>query len=214
MSENIINEVSFVNEEIKEPAEVVLDVKGLTKVFGTNHVLKGVDVEVHKGEVIVVLGPSGCGKSTFLRCLNCLEDPSGGEIIFDGENLADMKVNINKHRRKIGMVFQNFNLFNNKTVLKNIMLAPYTIYKGEVRRAKNAEIKDLKSKMQKQLECGHTKQARILEEQIKDPRCVWWHSPALLTQRRLQSDCPPLLFRLVRTRQHRLQLRRFSKTHA
>ena len=168
MSENIINEVSLVNEEIKEPAEVVLDVKDLTKVFGTNHVLNGVDVEVRKGEVIVVLGPSGCGKSTFLRCLNCLEDPSGGEIIFDGENIADMKVDINKHRRKIGMVFQNFNLFNNKTVLQNIMLAPYTIYKGEVRRAKNAEIKELKAKMQKQLECGHTKQAKILEEQIKE----------------------------------------------
>ena len=124
MTEEIMKEP--LEMEQAQESDVILNVKGLKKAFGHNHVLNGVDVEVHKGEVIVVLGPSGCGKSTFLRCLNCLEDPTGGEIIFDGENLADMKVNINKHRRKIGMVFQNFNLFNNKTVLKNIMLAPYS----------------------------------------------------------------------------------------
>lgn len=104
--------------------ETILNVKGLKKSFGDNEVLKGVDLQVHKGEVIVIIGPSGCGKSTFLRCLNCLEDPTGGEIIFDGENLVDMKVDINKHRQKIGMVFQHFNLFNNKNILDNITLAP------------------------------------------------------------------------------------------
>ena len=166
MTEEIMKEP--LEMEQAQESDVILNVKGLKKAFGHNHVLNGVDVEVHKGEVIVVLGPSGCGKSTFLRCLNCLEDPTGGEIIFDGENLADMKVNINKHRRKIGMVFQNFNLFNNKTVLKNIMLAPYTIYKGEVKRAKNAEIKELTAKMNKEAECGHAKQARILQEKINE----------------------------------------------
>ena len=103
---------------------VVVSVKGLTKRFGNNSVLNGIDLDIHNGEQIAIIGPSGCGKSTFLRCLNCMEDPSGGEIIFDGVDIADMSVDINVHREKIGMVFQQFNLFNNKTVLENITLAP------------------------------------------------------------------------------------------
>ena len=102
----------------------LIEVRGLCKNFGTLSVLKGIDHNIYKGEKVAVLGPSGSGKSTFLRCLNCMEDPTGGEIIFGGENLADMKVDINKHRENIGMVFQQFNLFNNKTVIDNIMLAP------------------------------------------------------------------------------------------
>ena len=116
--------------------EVLLSVAGLKKSFGDNEVLKGIDIDVHKGEVIAVIGPSGCGKSTFLRCLNCMEDPTGGSIMFEGENLADMKVDINVHRQKIGMVFQQFNLFNNKTVLQNIMLAPVTIGKKQLSKTK------------------------------------------------------------------------------
>ena len=102
----------------------LIEVRGLCKNFGTLSVLKGIDHNIYKGEKVAVIGPSGSGKSTFLRCLNCMEDPTGGEIIFGGENLADMKVDINKHRENIGMVFQQFNLFNNKTVIDNIMLAP------------------------------------------------------------------------------------------
>lgn len=104
--------------------ETILSIKNLTKSFGSNEVLKGIDLDVRKGEVLVIVGPSGCGKSTFLRCINCMEDPDGGEIIFEGENLADMKVDINIRRRHIGMVFQHFNLFNNKTVIENVVLAP------------------------------------------------------------------------------------------
>ena len=104
--------------------ETILSIKNLTKSFGGNEVLKGIDLDVRKGEVLVVVGPSGFGKSTFLRCINCMEDPDDGEIIFEGENLADMKVDINIHRRHIGMVFQHFNLFNNKTVIENVVLAP------------------------------------------------------------------------------------------
>lgn len=104
--------------------ETILSIQNLQKSFGDNQVLKGVDLEVKKGEVVVVIGPSGCGKSTFLRCINCMEDPTGGSIYFEGEDLADMKVDINKHRQHIGMVFQHFNLFNNKTVVENITLAP------------------------------------------------------------------------------------------
>ena len=115
---------------------ILLSVNGLKKSFGNNEVLKGIDIDVHKGEVIAVIGPSGCGKSTFLRCLNCMEDPTGGTIMFEGENLADMKVDINVHRQKIGMVFQQFNLFNNKTVLQNITLAPVTIGKKQLAKTK------------------------------------------------------------------------------
>ena len=146
--------------------EVVLDVCGLTKSFGGNEVLKGVDLKVHKGEVIAILGPSGCGKSTFLRCLNCLEDPSGGAIIFDGENLADFKVNINKHRQKIGMVFQQFNLFNNKTVIQNIMLAPYMLYKGRENKKKSQEIKKLKSELKNAQQSNDAVRVSELEKAI------------------------------------------------
>ena len=103
---------------------VILSIRGLKKSFGELDVLKGVDLDIEKGEKIVLLGPSGCGKSTLLRCINCMEDPTGGSIYFRGEDIADMKVDINKHREHIGMVFQQFNLFNNKTVIENIMLAP------------------------------------------------------------------------------------------
>lgn len=116
--------------------EPLIIVQGLRKSFNGVEVLKGIEVTVHKGEVIAVIGPSGCGKSTFLRCLNCLEDPTGGAIYFENENIADMTVDINVHREKIGMVFQQFNLFNNKTVLENIMLAPVHLQIKRLKRLK------------------------------------------------------------------------------
>ena len=106
----------------------LIEVKNLTKSFGELKVLDNISTNIYQGEKVVVIGPSGSGKSTFLRCLNCLEDATAGEIIFEDENIADPKVNINIHRQNMGMVFQQFNLFNNKTVLQNIMLAPITIY--------------------------------------------------------------------------------------
>ncbi len=107
----------------------MITVKNLCKEFknpdGTiNTVLSGIDYEINKGEKIVIVGPSGSGKSTFLRCLNLLEFPTSGQIIFDGEDITAPKVNINKVRERMGMVFQNFNLFNNLTVMNNIILAP------------------------------------------------------------------------------------------
>ena len=102
----------------------LISVRGLEKSFAGLKVLNGIDIDIKNGEIIAVIGPSGCGKSTFLRCLNCMEDPTGGSIFFDGEDIADVKVDINKHRENIGMVFQQFNLFNNKTVIDNITLAP------------------------------------------------------------------------------------------
>lgn len=114
----------------------MIDVINLEKHFGDTKVLRGINVTIEKGDIVVVIGPSGSGKSTFLRCLNCMEDPTGGQIIFNGVDIADMKVDINVHRRHMGMVFQHFNLFNNKTVVQNIMLAPVHIQCQELKKAK------------------------------------------------------------------------------
>ena len=115
---------------------VMIETKGLTKRYGSLLVLNAIDEVIREGEKVAIIGPSGSGKSTFLRCLNCMEDPTDGSIFFDGEDLADYKVNINTHREKIGMVFQQFNLFNNKTVIENIMLAPVYVGLRNLRRAK------------------------------------------------------------------------------
>lgn len=102
-------------------------VKDLHKSFGENNVLKGINEHIRKGEVVVVIGPSGSGKSTFLRCINLLEEPTSGEIIFEGKSITDKKVNINKIREKMGMVFQQFNLFPHKTVKENITISPIKV---------------------------------------------------------------------------------------
>ena len=125
---------------------VILSIRGLKKSFGELEVLKGIDLDVKHGEKIVLLGPSGCGKSTLLRCINCMEDPTGGSIFFRGEDIADMKVDINKHREHIGMVFQQFNLFNNKTVIENIMLAPVYVGMRELRKNKKNKTENKKTK--------------------------------------------------------------------
>ena len=117
----------------------MIDVINLKKDFNGNHVLNGINVTINKGDIVCVIGPSGSGKSTFLRCLNCMEDPSSGQIIFNGVDIADMSVDINIHRRKMGMVFQHFNLFNNKTVIENIMLAPVHIRCQELKKTKKSE---------------------------------------------------------------------------
>lgn len=114
----------------------MIEITNLTKKYGDLQVLKGITTTIRDGEQVAVIGPSGGGKSTFLRCLNCLEDPSSGSIVFEGQDLADRRVNINKSREHIGMVFQQFNLFNNKTVLQNIMLAPVHVRTQELRRRK------------------------------------------------------------------------------
>ena len=114
----------------------MIKIKNLCKSFGKNLVLNNITETINQGDKVVVIGPSGSGKSTFLRCLNCMEDPTSGSIIFDGEDLADLKVDINKHRQNIGMVFQQFNLFNNKTVIENITLAPVHLKKMTPAQAK------------------------------------------------------------------------------
>ncbi len=108
----------------------MIDVINLRKSFGDMEVLKGIDITINKGDIVAVIGPSGSGKSTFLRCLNCMEDPSGGSIVFKGVDIADMSVDINVHRRHMGMVFQN------KTVLQNIMMAPVYLRCQDLKKIK------------------------------------------------------------------------------
>ncbi|CAM3061857.1 ATP-binding cassette domain-containing protein [Lactococcus hircilactis] len=104
--------------------DYLIEIKNLHKNFGKNEVLKGLDIQIKKGEVVVMIGPSGSGKSTFLRTMNLLESPTKGEVYFEGTNIADKSVDVFKHREKMGMVFQQFNLFPNMTVLDNLTLAP------------------------------------------------------------------------------------------
>ena len=112
-----------------ENKEIVISTRALRKDFEKLHVLKGIDIDIHKGDVLCVIGASGSGKSTFLRCLNLLEEPTGGSIYFNGTDLTNSKVDLNLHRQKMGMVFQQFNLFPHLTILKNLTLAPMMLKK-------------------------------------------------------------------------------------
>ncbi|MBS6222120.1 amino acid ABC transporter ATP-binding protein [[Clostridium] symbiosum] len=116
----------------------MIQVKNLQKSFGANTVLDGVTVDIYKGDVVCVIGASGSGKSTFLRCLNLLEEPTGGQILFEGTDITDKKTDINKHRQKMGMVFQQFNLFPHMTILENLTLAPMKL-QGKKREETEAE---------------------------------------------------------------------------
>ncbi|MDY4593330.1 MAG: ATP-binding cassette domain-containing protein [Eubacteriales bacterium] len=133
----------------------MIEVKDLHKKFGDLHVLKGINETIKKGEKVSIVGPSGSGKSTFLRCLNLMEEPSGGEIYFEGKLLNDKHTDINKHRQKMGMVFQHFNLFNNLTIIDNIMLAPVKIGVKNLRKERKAKVKAL------------SKQIKALQEEKK-----------------------------------------------
>lgn len=124
--------------------EVLIEIKDLKKSYGDHVVLDGINTTIKKGEVIAIVGPSGCGKSTFLRSLNKLERPEAGEVIFEGTDILDKKTNVNKVRQKIGMVFQQFNLFPNKTVLQNIMLAPMKLKGVSAEDSKNRAMELLK----------------------------------------------------------------------
>lgn len=163
----------------------MLSAINLTKKFGDLLVLDDITETIEEGERVVIVGPSGGGKSTFLRCLNCLEDPTAGKIMFDGVDLADLKVDINEQREKMGMVFQQFNLFNNMTVKQNITLAPVQIGIKNMRKTKrkNAFVPLYNKWFEK---CGQKynekvdkkivllqKQLEELKEQLKPIVCAW-----------------------------------------
>ena len=121
--------------------ETLIKVENLQKSFEKVEVLKGVNIDIKKGEVVVIIGPSGCGKSTFLRTLNLLEEPTGGHIYFEGNDITSKSSNINLHRQKIGMVFQQFNLFPHMTILKNMTLAPIKLLKKSKEDAEKEALK-------------------------------------------------------------------------
>ncbi len=161
--------------EIKQSAstddQVMLKIDNLTKSFGNNQVLKGISTDVCKGEKVVIIGPSGSGKSTLLRCLNLMETPTSGAVYFNGEQLNAKNTDINAHRQHMGMVFQHFNLFNNLTVIENIMLAPVKIGLKQLRKQK-AELLKLKIKQlfgkDKDKEVKVTLNKRVIYKQAMD----------------------------------------------
>ncbi|GGO07071.1 amino acid ABC transporter ATP-binding protein [Saccharibacillus kuerlensis] len=163
----------------------MITVKNLQKSFGKNQVLRGIDAEIKKGEVVVVIGPSGSGKSTFLRCLNRLEDVTGGEILFEGQPITDKKHNIDKTREKMGMVFQQFNLFPHKTVLENITLAPIRLLglsKSEAEKRaesllQSVGLSDKKNAYPAQLSGGQKQRIAIVRALAMQPHVMLFDEP-------------------------------------
>ena len=164
----------------------MIDVINLEKEFEGVKVLKGVSTTIKEGEKVAIIGPSGCGKSTFLRCLNCLEDPTSGQIIFDGVDIADMSVDINIHRQKMGMVFQQFNLFNNKTVLENITFAPLYLKKYKTKEEANEmayklletiNLKDKANNYPSTLSGGQKQRVAIVRALAMNPKVLLFDEP-------------------------------------
>ena len=163
----------------------IIEVKDLKKSFGTLQVLKGINTEVQKGEVVVVIGPSGSGKSTFLRCLNLLETPTAGSIYVDGAEITDPKCDINLHRQKMGMVFQHFNLFNNMTILRNMTLAPMTLLKKSKEDAearalallRRVGLEDKANAYPSQLSGGQKQRIAIVRALCLDPEVMLFDEP-------------------------------------
>ena len=163
----------------------MITVKNLKKSFGDNEVLKGIDYEIKQGEKIVIIGPSGSGKSTFLRCLNLLETPTEGEIYFDNQLITDKKCDINKIREHMGMVFQHFNLFNNKTILENITLAPVQL-KVMTKEQANAKAMELLERVgladkanayPSQISGGQKQRIAIVRSLMMDPEVMLFDEP-------------------------------------
>lgn len=163
----------------------LIQVKNLTKSFGENTVLNDVTVDIHKGDVVCVIGASGSGKSTFLRCLNLLEEPTGGQILFEGIDITDKKTDINLHRQKMGMVFQQFNLFPHMTILENLILAPMKL-QGKKRDAITAEamallervgLQDRASSYPNQLSGGQKQRIAIVRALCMKPDVMLFDEP-------------------------------------
>ena len=163
----------------------MLEVKNLRKSFGDNKVLNGIDVKIKKGERIAIIGPSGCGKSTFLRCLNFLEVPDSGEIIFDGINICEKDVDLSLIRRKMGMVFQQFNLFPHMTVLDNITMALVRLgimskekaNKKALELLDSIDLKDKAKNYPEELSGGQKQRVAIIRTLIIDPEVVLFDEP-------------------------------------
>lgn len=164
---------------------LLIKVEGLEKSFGKIEVLKGIDTEINKGDVVVVIGPSGSGKSTFLRTLNLLERPTGGKILFEGTDITDPTVDINVHRQKMGMVFQQFNLFPHMTILKNMTLAPMKLLKKSKEEAetkalellRRVGLEDRAGAYPSQLSGGQKQRVAIVRALAMDPDVMLFDEP-------------------------------------
>ncbi len=167
--------------------EVMIEVKNLEKYYngGKIKALDGISTTIHKGEVVVVIGPSGSGKSTFLRCLNLLEEPTGGQVIFEGVDITDEKVDINVHRQKMGMVFQHFNLFPHMTILKNMTIAPMKLQKKSEQEAtelamrllKRVGLEDRANAYPAQLSGGQKQRIAIVRALCMQPEVMLFDEP-------------------------------------
>ena len=165
--------------------EALLQVRGLKKHFGHLEVLRGIDIDIHKGEVVAVIGPSGSGKSTFIRCLNRLEEPTAGEVIFEGQQINTKKADIDKIRQKIGMVFQNFNLFSNMTIMQNITAAPINVKKNPKDQAEERALnlldrvglKDKAAEYPVRLSGGQRQRVAIARALAMDPDILLFDEP-------------------------------------
>ena len=163
----------------------MLEAKNISKSFGKNLVLKNISLTVEEGERLVIIGPSGCGKSTLLRCLNYIEKPNKGKVLFEGRDLSDSRVDINKIRMKMGMVFQQFNLFPHLTVLENMILAPTKLKvmredeakKKAISLLESIDLKDKKDFYPSQLSGGQKQRVAIVRAMIMDPKMMLFDEP-------------------------------------
>ncbi|MCI8320907.1 MAG: amino acid ABC transporter ATP-binding protein [Dorea sp.] len=184
----------------------MIKVQDLHKIFGELHALNGISEEIHKGEVVVIVGPSGSGKSTFLRSLNLLEEPSRGKVFFEGADITDKKVDINKHRQKMGMVFQHFNLFPHKTILQNITLAPVKLLKksrdeAEKRAMELLRLVGLEEKANaypSQLSGGQKQRIAIIRSLAMDPEVMLFDEPTSALDPEMVGEVLELMKRLAR----------------
>ena len=170
---------------IEKSSDVIIEVRELKKRYENVDVLRGLDADIHKGDVICVIGASGSGKSTFLRCLNLLEKPDSGKIIFDGADLTDKKVNLNLHRQRMGMVFQQFNLFPHLTILKNLTIAPMMLKGASAEEAESKAmallarvgLADRAKDYPDQLSGGQKQRVAIVRALCMDPEVMLFDEP-------------------------------------
>lgn len=185
--------------------DILIKVEDLHKIFGELHAINGVSEEIKKGEVVVIVGPSGSGKSTFLRSLNLLEEPDRGHVYFEGVDITDKKVDINKHRQKMGMVFQHFNLFPHKTILDNITMAPIKLLgkskeEAEKRAMELLELVGLEAKAKaypSQLSGGQKQRIAIVRSLAMNPEVMLFDEPTSALDPEMVGEVLELMKRLA-----------------
>ena len=183
----------------------LIEVKGLEKRFKRLEVLRGIDIDIHKGDVVAVIGPSGSGKSTFLRCLNLLEEPTGGQIIFEGADITSKETNIDVMRQKIGMVFQQFNLFAHMTVLQNVMLGPVDVLgvsKDEARERamdllSRVGVAEQADKVPAQLSGGQQQRVAIARSLAMQPKAMLLDEPTSALDPEMINEVLEVMVRLA-----------------